>query len=138
MQLRRDYSVGPGSPAPGPPFRSPACLLTQTPHLRSSLAQGPVHLQPQPPGRCARLLPPLGFKLKFPGWGRQRTRRASPAPSRRKPLPRPRRTRPRRGNPLGPRHAPALAGVALPTGFARSSCRVPQARRISCSQSCRG
>lgn len=100
--------------SPGP--CSPARLLTPTPHLRSSLAAGTRPSPVPAAGSRACLLPPLGFKLKFPGWGRQRTLSAGPAPLRRKPLPRPRRTSPGRGNPRGrsrprrPGPAPARAG----------------------------
>lgn len=65
-----------------------ARLLTQTPPLSSLLARGtrPAPASDAGPSR-RRLHPPPGFKLKFPGWGRQRTHRASPAPSWRKPRP---------------------------------------------------
>lgn len=114
-------SAGTGRPVRAPPARArhsaaPRTSLPCTAPPGARSPRGLVPLQPQPPGRRTRLLPPLGFKLKFPGWGRQRTRRSSPAPSRRKPLLRPRRTRPQRGNPRGPHHAPP--SQATPPGRA--------------------
>lgn len=113
-----------------PPLRGP---LVSLPGHRPSRACSPrerVPFQPRTPPvlRARRLHPPLGFKLKFPGWGRQRTLRASPAL-----IPRP--ARPGRGNPRGqatptrpkprPRRRLAWEG-GLPEGFARLRGPVPR------------
>ncbi|XP_040821587.1 translation initiation factor IF-2-like [Ochotona curzoniae] len=97
LQLGRDR------PPAGPRVPQP-----RTPAYRQAAPHGP--------SRSAARLPPLAFKLKFPGWGRRRPRRARSAPSRRKPLPQGRRTRPPARKPprAGQRHAPAPRGAGLP------------------------
>lgn len=138
--------MGPSSTASGPPFRSPACFLTRSPHPKSSLAAGTSPASAQLSRSRARLLPLLGFKLKFPDWGRQRTHHVGPAPSKRKPLLRPRRTRPRHENPSGfataptprPGHAPEAVPPPLPAGFLEIRLLVLQAGRTADSQRCPG
>lgn len=76
---RGDAARHPGARSPPYPDTAP---------LELARPRGHVPLQPQPPAlRACRLHPPPGFKLKFPDWGRQRTQRANPAPSWRKPRP---------------------------------------------------
>lgn len=136
LQFHRDPSLGPGPP-PGPAMLQPRT----PPHpdaARQELAcRGTRPTTAPAAGPPRRLLPPLGFKLKFPGWGRQRTRRAGPAPSRRKPLPRPaghapgaetpagRSPPPRPGHAHRPRPRPHAGGTALPAGLAARRRRYP-------------
>lgn len=156
---RRETGPRPPPPPPGMAVRAscrgplPACSVSgPRPPLRSPLASLPGHrpsracsprervpFQPRTPPalRTRRLHPPLGFKLKFPDWGRQRTLRASPAPSWRKPRPRPppgtpgARKPPRAGHAPRPKPRPrrllAWEG-GLPEGFARLSGPVPRRR----------
>ncbi|XP_020757320.2 basic proline-rich protein-like [Odocoileus virginianus] len=105
--------------APGFPRPGPAIPQLRTPPypdaaLRSSLAEGtspasaPAAGPPRPPPPSAR------FQIEIPWLGPSEDSRASPAPSRRKLLPHPRRTRPRCGNPRGPRHAPYAQATPPP------------------------
>ena len=134
---------------PPPEARHSAAPHASLPVHRTPKAlspRGPVPLQPQLLRSRARLLLLLGFKLKFPDWGRQSTRHAGPAPSKRKPLPGPRRTRPPHENPSGlstpppprPGHAPEAVPAPLPAGFPEIRRRVPQAGRTADPQSCQG
>lgn len=127
---RGDAVRHPGARSPPYPDTAP---------LELARPRGHVPLQPQPPAlRACRLHPPPGFKLKFPDWGRQRTQRANPAHSWRKPRPTsPARHAPGAETPAGrPRPrvqatptAPAgVGGGALPEGFARLPGPVPRRR----------
>lgn len=96
----------------------PARLLTRTPPLSSLLVPG-TRPAPAPDAvlRSRRLHPPPGFKLKFPGWGRQRTRPASSAPSWRKPRPAsPARHAPGAETPAGRPRPTAKATPPAPAG----------------------
>ncbi|XP_044914596.1 proline-rich protein 2-like [Felis catus] len=80
LQLRRDQPLGPGSPGPGPPFCSPASLLTRTLHLQGSLAAGtgpapaPAAGPPQPPPPSAR------FQIEIPWLGPSEDSERQPRP----------------------------------------------------------
>lgn len=129
--------------APGFPRPGPAIPQLRTPPypdaaLRSSLAAGTSPASAQSPARRVRLLPPLGFKLKFPGWGRQRTSAPAPPPrggsSSRIPAGRaPGAETPRATTrPLRPGHAPPPSPLVRPTlsaGLAARGRRVPSAER---------
>lgn len=141
---RREKGERPPPPPPGMAIRAscrgrlPACSVSgRRPPLRGPLVSLPGHrpsracsprervpFQPRTPRvlRTRRLHPPLGFKLKFPGWGRQRTLRASPAPSWRKPRPHPPPGTPRARKPPRAGHAPtAKATPPAPAGVGRGA-----------------
>lgn len=125
---------------PPPQARHSAAPHASLPGHRTSGAlspRAPVPLQPQP-SRSRPPPPSARFQIEIPWLGPSQDSARQPRPARRKPLPRPRRTRPPHENPLAPRHAPraqapppSRRGRPFPAGFPETGRRVPQAGRTS-------
>lgn len=133
LQLRRDQPLGPGSPGPGPPFCSPASLLTRTLHLQGSLAAGtgpapaPAAGPPQPPPPSARFqieIPWLGPSEDSERQPRPLAAEAPPAP----PPDAPPARKPPRASPR-PRPQATPPGRPFPRDSPRAVARVPGLER---------
>lgn len=116
LQLSRDWPTSPGSPGPGPPFRSPANLLTLHCTSRGSLAAG-TGPAPAPAARPPHPPPPsAGFQIEIPWLGPSEDSALQPRPLAAEAPPAPPPDAPPARKP--PRAAPRPPSQATPPGRA--------------------